>query len=66
MRHSTLLLLTGLSLSAMGQGTITNVQITPNPITECTFMNVTVIGTIPGNAQVTGFTPGQTGNTIAS
>ncbi|MBL8010179.1 MAG: T9SS type A sorting domain-containing protein [Flavobacteriales bacterium] len=64
MRHSTLLLLTGLSLSAMGQGTITNVQITPNPITECTFMNVTVIGTIPGNAQVTGFTPGQTGNTI--
>ncbi|MBV6404016.1 MAG: T9SS type A sorting domain-containing protein [Flavobacteriales bacterium] len=64
MRHSTLLLLSGLAFSAMGQGTITNVQITPNPLTECTFMNVTVIGTIPGNAQVTGFVPGQNGNTI--
>jgi len=64
MRHTTLLLLSIAALPAFGQGTITNVQISPNPLTECTFMNITVTGSIPGNAQVNGFTPGQTGNTI--
>lgn len=44
--------------------TITSVQFTPNDFSECQLVDLTVHGTIPGNATINSFVPGQMGNTI--
>ncbi|MCB0791301.1 MAG: T9SS type A sorting domain-containing protein [Flavobacteriales bacterium] len=57
-------ILSALLVTAAHAQTITSVQFNPNSFSECELVELTVHGTLPGNATINSFVPGQVGNTI--